>query len=379
MKKVAVLTTHRADNYGAALQSYALTHVARRLGADCEILDYRTPSFEATYHKAIPWGKRWRVWPALLHHRYIRDARTIKAFSDFRNQRMIISAESYTCSQQLEEIQDCYDLFLAGSDQIWNPAITGKDLATFDRTYLLDFVKSGEKKASYAASIGISNVDDALADVYRQYLSDYSTLTVREHRAAEILREILGRDVTPVCDPVLLMTGSEWQEVERPVALENDDYILVYNVCDTRSGMNMEQYAMQLAQERGCAVYFIQPPIAANVSTHKDLLLTGVGPAEFVWLIRNARELVTTSFHGTAFALTYGKRIHLKMEASALKTQRNSRILSLIRYFGLDEEQVQHGANPDYPTAVLSPEPKNQACIEAVRQFSTELLLKMIQ
>lgn len=277
------------------------------------------------------------------------------------------------------KIQNRYDLFLAGSDQIWNPANTTNNIATFDRTYFLGFVKDAEKKASYAASIGVSSLSDELAAIYRRYLADFSVLTVREHRAAELLHELLGKEVIPVCDPVLLMTGEEWQKYEQPFALEHSDYILVYNVCDTRKGMNMEQYAMQLAQEKGCAVYFIQPPIAANVCKRKDLMLTGVGPAEFVWLIRNARELVTTSFHGTAFGLTYGKHVHVKMDASAASSQRNSRILSLIRYFGLEPEQVQYGDNPDYPTAVLAPNSRNEASIEAVRRFSTELLLKMLR
>lgn len=379
MKKAAVLTTHRANNYGAALQSYALTHVARRLGADCEVLDYRTPAFEKTYHSFFPWSYPLRAWPALLHHRYLRDVKTIQAFARFRRERMVLSRKHYTNTRQLESAESQYDLFIVGSDQVWNPRMTAKTLEQFDRTYLLDFVKNPAKKASYAASMGISELPEELADIYRQYLADYAVLTVREHRAAELLQDVLKRDVTPVCDPVLLLTGEEWQKVEQPVALKHERYILVYNVCDSGQGMNLEAYARQLAKEKQCAVYFIQPPISAKACNNKEEQLLGIGPAEFVWLIRNARELVTTSFHGSAIGLTYGKRIHIKMEAHSVKTQRNSRILSLMRYFGLEEDQILHGDNPDYPTAILMPDGRNLLHIEKVRCFSTERLREMLQ
>ena len=332
MKKVAILTFHRANNYGAVLQAHALTNVINKLGANAEILDYRPAGAEKFYHSYIPQAKNLKGFCALLHHRYLRDGRTYRAFAEFRRNVMKISSRVYATSAELRHSNELYDLFIAGSDQIWNPDLVGVEGESGDCSYLLDFVESVSKKHSYAASIGVSLLGDEVSKIYREKLGDFATITVREHIAAAVLGKLLNRPIGVVCDPVLLLSDEEWKCFERAYPLRSVDYILVYSVGGKKELM---PYARDIAKAEGCAVYTIQPPIVGTVSDDCSQALSGVGPAEFVWLIRHARAVVTNSFHGAAFSLLFGKELHVKLQSVSGVNNRNSRFDSLFRYFGI--------------------------------------------
>lgn len=375
--KIAVLTTHRANNYGAVLQSYALTFKVNQLGQDCELLDYRCPFFELLYYSCRPvyWGRnpliRMRNRVLRILRRYFRDRRTVKSFEQFRRKHLRISNATYETPLQLAASESVYDVFIAGSDQIWNPANTTGKIEDFDRTYFLDFVKNGRKKHSYAASIGVSVVSEELADIYRHYLQDFETLSMRELKGADIIQSILQKEVFAVCDPVLLLEPNEWQQIENSVNLPTKKYILVYCV---GGGDKLERYASELGAEMGCVVYFIQPPIVGNVASKKQNVLTGVGPSEFVWLIRNAQAVVTTSFHASAFSLLFGVPLHCHMDNPDSLIQRNSRLESLFSFFGVDERQIKRGGVGDAPVAIITPIDENRRVLNETRAFSLKVL-----
>lgn len=375
MKKVAVLTFHRANNYGAVLQAHALTNVINKLGAEAEILDYRPAKAERFYHSLIPRAKKLKLFCALLHHRYLRDGRTYRAFAAFRRNVMKISSQVYTSPAELRRSNELYDLFIAGSDQIWNPDIVGVGGKSGDCSYLLDFVESSSKKNSYAASIGVSVLREDVCRVYREKLSDFATITVREHRAAEVLESLLNRPVGVVCDPVLLLSDEEWKSFERPYPLRSADYILVYSV---GGKMDLLPYARDLAKSEGCAVYTIQPPIVGTVSDDSSQALSGVGPAEFVWLIRHARAVVTTSFHGSAFSLLFRKTLHVLQENKRKASHRNSRFDSLFRYFGICPCNLEEFITPDGLVKIVSPDTHDMKHLETSKQHSMQILFNIL-
>lgn len=375
MKKVAVLTFHRANNYGAVLQAHALTNVINKLGAEAEILDYRPAKAERFYHSYIPRAKGLKVFCALLLHRYLRDGKTYRAFAAFRRDVMKISSQVYASPAELRRSNESYDLFIAGSDQVWNPDIVAVEGESADCSYLLDFVEPASKKNSYAASIGVSVLSDEVSRIYREKLSDFATITVREHIAAEVLEALLNRPVGVVCDPVLLLSDEEWKSFERPYPLRSADYILVYSV---GGKMELMPYARDLAKAEGCAVYTIQPPIVGKVSNDSSETLLGVGPAEFVWLIRHARAVVTTSFHGSAFSLLFRKTLHVLQENKRKASHRNSRFDSLFRYFGVEAQQVEVNDTPTGQVKILRPDTRNVSAHAASRDISLNMLQNMM-
>lgn len=351
MKKVAILTFHRANNYGAVLQALALSHVINKLGANCEVLDYRPCKMESFYHSFIPKVKGVKAFILLLLYFIFRDAKTRRRFAEFRRDTMRVSAQVYRSFSELRNANEFYDVFVVGSDQVWNPEIVKVCGPDSEFAYLLDFVKDSGKKKSYAASIAVSALDDEISVLYREKLSDFSALSVREHNAAELLSSLLNRHVSAVCDPVLLMSAKKWMEYERPYKkLLNTDYILVYSV---GGGRDLLPYACQLAAQKRCVVYTIQPPIVGTSSYCRKQLLTGVGPAEFIWLIRNARAVVTSSFHGSAFALLFRKELHVKQQSEIKANHRNSRFDSLFKYFGIQEDYIACNQVDDVQCKVL--------------------------
>lgn len=371
MKKLAILTFHRANNYGAVLQAHALSCMIRKLGFDVQLLDYRPAAMESFYHSPIPRVRNFKTFIILLLHRYLRDVTTYRRFAVFRRENMHISPETYRTPQDLAAANDIYDAFIAGSDQIWNPDIVKVKGEGYDYSYFLDFVKEASKKRSYAASLGVSALSDEIRALYRDKLHSFSTITVREHKAAELLGMLLGRDIKTVCDPVLLMTEEEWEQYELPYKLPCKDYVLVYAV---GGGRNLLPYAAKLAAEKNCTVYAIQPPIVGTVSRDPKQRLTGVGPSEFVWLIRHAQAVVTTSFHGSAFSMLFRKELHVMQEDKSKENHRNSRFDSLFQYFGMRNESMIEREFNDIRVQIASPYAGNKAIFETNQKIAREIL-----
>lgn len=286
-----------------------------------------------------------------------------------------MSSRVYRKPEDLCAAEAEYDGFVTGSDQIWNPDIFAEVKQGQDYAYMLDFVKNKQKKHSYAASMGVSVLSEEKKAEFRKWLSDFSVLTVREHRAAVLLQELLEREIPSVCDPVLLLTPEDWVQIEKAACLRDMNYILVYSV---GGGKELLPYAEELAAREGCAVYVIQPPVVATVTDDREKMLTGVGPAQFVWLIRHARAVVTTSFHGTAFSLLFRKPVHLVREPAAKKGNRNSRFDSLFRYFALEEKQRCVVDIADRQVEIVTPDSRNLEALERVKVKSVDLLDQVI-
>lgn len=371
MKKVAIVTFHRANNYGAVLQAHALSHAINKLGAESEILDYRPRKMERFYHSFIPNTKNIKAFFVLLLYRIFRDVKTRRRFDEFRRNVMHISSLIYSSRSELKRSNNLYDIFIAGSDQIWNPDILNLNPKDDDLSYFLDFVESGSKKNSYAASIGISVLSDEIRRLYSEKLRDFSNISVREHEAAKLLSGMLKRSVSAVCDPVLLLSAEEWGQYEIAYSLPQQNYILVYTV---GGGRALLSYADKLAEQLDCVVYTIQPPIVSTTSYSKDYRLTGVGPAEFLWLMRHARAIVTTSFHGSAFGLLFRKELHIMLGDSLKSNHRNSRFDSLFRYFGLQVEQIEEIKASHGRFKVLQSGTSNLDVFEANRVIAQKFL-----
>lgn len=146
--RICILTFHRAQNYGAVLQAYALQKKIEELGYTCDILDYRCEKIENSYKLfGVKSPSPKNVVSMLLHLPF--NIKKEKSFAKFRKQFLRISEEIYT-RQNIANSNKEYDVFIVGSDQVWNGDLTG-----VDRTYFLDFVKERKTKIAYAASVKI--------------------------------------------------------------------------------------------------------------------------------------------------------------------------------------------------------------------------------
>lgn len=290
-KKVGILTFHDADNLGAVLQAYALKSVIEnKCGASAEIIDYKCRKITDTKYVQKGSGIKSLIKyvPMSVYYKIKR-----RGFDKFRKEQLGCSERTYN-KENIKETESNYDVFITGSDQVWNPECSGDD-----STYVLDFVSENSKKYSYAASIG--NFDITKADIdWIKSIASYSGVSVREKSASEQLKS-LGINAHVHADPVMLLSREEWEAVmSKPILKEK--YVLVYLVLPD---VNVMKKATEYAKEHNCKI----------ISNKKSLeFIMHNSPGEFLSWINNADYVFTNSFHGTAFSLIFNKPLYADVE-----------------------------------------------------------------
>ena len=328
--KVAILTTHRANNFGAMLQAYSLVTACRELGADAEILDWRNPFFERVYHKA------WRMYrnplPAIKHLLwYLRDERiSRKMFAEFRDR--IPKSEAIYDRTSLTDVASGYDAFIVGSDQVWNPAILSTSPRHFDRTYLLGFVKN-KKKYAYAASLGDRiSFDDVLIREYAKAWQSFDGITMREKCGSDFVSRYIGKSVETVVDPVLLHDVEYWRSVAAKGCVRKRKFALIYNL---RQSRQLFDVAQDVAQSRELEVINLLVPAQGIPKTDNT---ENAGPAEMLGYIDSADCVFTGSFHAAAFSIIYGKKLYVQFTNKGDTS--NARMENLLSLCGLNGVNV---------------------------------------
>ncbi|MCD7913850.1 MAG: polysaccharide pyruvyl transferase family protein [Tannerellaceae bacterium] len=345
IKRIGIISYHSRYNLGTMLQAYALQEAIKELET-CyvEYINYveGIPFKQANLkirikkiiHKLKALPKEYRsIFYNFLNKKKLVE--TKKKFDLFFSTYIHTSDTAYFSLAELEQLPPQYDIYIVGSDQVWNPTFL-KD----NGAYFLSFLKNDENKNSYAASIGVHELSEKIKNKYANYLSSFNLISCRESSGCECLSGILNRVVTHVVDPTLLLTPKHWKTIEFPVQIEGPYvlcYILGYKKC-------IRSFAKELGRKYNFPVYFI---VSTYLDMQEDHPLFGVGPKEFLGLIRHARYVCTDSFHGTIFSINYKRDFYsfYKREGGEPFGD-NSRIPTLLREYSLinrlkDEEFIE--------------------------------------
>lgn len=334
MKKIGIITIHKIYNYGSVLQAYALQNVCESMGYIVEIIDYKFPN---EYHRAKSNTKSvvllsfkeklikyLFLWKLYLQHKLIRR---------FVYKYLNLSKEEYLSPQQLKDEPPIYDIYITGSDQVWNPRY-----CCGDTSFLLDFVRNG-KKISYSASIGSSDIDKAYYDIYSIMLEKYAYISVREKSGRNLVERLTRKSVEVVLDPTLLLTAEQWNRIATNKSLVKGKYILCYFL---NYSFNAFPYVYELAEymqkEMDCSIVWVaRPPYRMN---RNIIFYVEASPEDFLALIRDSEMVLTTSFHGTAFAINYSKPLFSVVED---KNALDSRQIDLLSALSLDNRILSLG------------------------------------
>lgn len=291
--KIYTITCSNAYNYGAVLQAYALQCYLENQGNSVEIIDYYPP-----YLRKISEKYRKNI--------FLRVVRSILYFPDYHKSEMVFkkfkqeylnNTRKCTCKEDIISLEKP-DLYIAGSDQIWNPHFeNGRD-----ENYFLNFGKVN--KVSYAASIALPTLEKKFHEDFRNYLKDYLTVTVREKKNVETLQNI-GIQSDYVVDPVYLLSLNEWRKLCTEKC--EDDYILVYALHHVQK---IYDYAFDLAKKINAKVYVVNVEIKEK-RRGNDKFFWNPTVNTFLSLIANSKAVVSNSFHGISFGLIFNKPIHL--------------------------------------------------------------------
>lgn len=315
--KIGILTFHRAVNYGAVLQAYALQKAIGGLGAQAEMIDYHNRYIESCYDPYSLQGNKIKALLKIVLLGRLRSKKN-KSFAHFSEKYMNLSAAHYEDSEALKKAEPLYDAFVTGSDQVWNT-----DCADFDPAYFLTFVKDQNKKNSYAASFGFTTVPEGYGAEYKKRLSGYRNISVREESGKQIIKQVTGRDVPVVLDPTLLLTEKDWSAVAARVPQKG--YILVYTVLHSDGLLD---YARKLSKEKGLPVLYLNDKSFEN----RDITyIRGASPEDFLGYFRYAEYVVTNSFHGTVFSTIFKRpfasEIRVAKEGKPCKNERSEQLL----------------------------------------------------
>ncbi len=351
MKKIGILTFHRAVNYGAALQAYALQKKVVDLGFDTELIDYGSigaadvtfPSIkENIFQKLLKYILKSvsnckhlvrRVEVLLIKRTedflFKKDLeKQNESFSVFKDKYLKISKNSYHTNNDLESIESFYDGVITGSDQVWNPLITQNDLV-----YFLNFLSNGNKKISYAASFGTESVPEDFQSKIAPELQSIKHLSVREAVGAVMIKNIANRDAYVVVDPTLLLSDEEWREII-PENRINGPYIFYYALLDNSALITLSKHLSKITGFRivGLSLY---PVSFQRTKEYFDKSITYVndsGPLEFLSYLYKASIVVTNSFHGAVLSINFKKNFFVVPPEYSIE-----RIVEVLKLFGLSE------------------------------------------
>lgn len=359
--KVGILTFHRALNYGAVLQALGLVKTVEKLGVDANVIDYRCKTIEDDYRNIkIEKGSFIKdvVNSALSYKTRKRKKNTFRAFC---NNNLNLSSNAYYSNEDLSKLNDQYNTFITGSDQVWD-----NKCANFDEAYFLTFVNDSNKKNSYAASFAFGELPQGLEDEYKERLKNFNSISVREEKGKNIFSKLLNRDIHIDLDPTLLLDKEEWISYTEKNN-ESEKYILIYTVNQPRE---LFSYAEELSKSTGYKLIYINDSLNKKVNAEYK---RGVSPSEFLTLFANAEYVLTNSFHGTAFSIIYEKKFIV--EINSKKNKINYRSKNLLSMLSL-EDRILDGTN-DIKNSINYVDVKNK--LDQERKLSIEYLSSIVR
>ena len=296
--RVGILTFHRADNYGALFQAYSLYKVLSAMGAETELIDYRSTAIEEEYRYGMfpRLSKNPIYWPNLVRAFRARKKQQKKCHT-FRTKYFRYGESVYDDTDRLSA-EKKYDLVVTGSDQIWNPRLTnGKDNWYAFRRHTSNYIV-----VSYAASVGGLHNFKYYYKLYEEDLLKYDMISVREQNACDYLKKRLNRPVFRALDPTLLLSKEQWMKLQRKTQYEKSPYILYYDVSFNKEACILAENFTREKNYR--LLHFNQ--MLKNSKNYR--YVQEVGPEEFLSLISNAEYIITSSFHATVLSILFEKR-----------------------------------------------------------------------
>lgn len=348
--KIGIITILKVNNYGAELQAYATQAFLRKLGYEAEIIDYlfyKNPGHKKTTmsRPLFKFDLRKKVSEFLypifdkiknLRNWEISKSRIIR-FEEFHKAHTHLS-KTYRTADDLYNSQMDYDVYLTGSDQVWNPGIYSSIAP-----YFLDFVPKDKRRISYAASFGVSNIPDDCIETYKSFLSKYSAIGVRERDAVDLVKSISGKTATWVLDPTFLLSKNEWLDIGQMIQAPKENFLLIYELTPCPYIIKLSRH---IARILGIKIVRICKDSAIIENDNSVINICDAGPSEFLYLFDKASFVVTNSFHGTAFAVNFNKPFYTVLP---FHKQNNSRQRSLLKLLDLEDRCLIEGS--EFPIA----------------------------
>lgn len=340
-KKIGIATVHTGFNYGSCLQAYASQIFISSMGYDTKLLWYKegmVKGRDVRLKKIIVMVMRtfWR--PNLLKKTFLTYKSSLKKEIDNDTKRKFLQFQKNNlkvkrCSWKEMKIFASDKNTLAcvcGSDQIWNATNI-----YIDPIFYLRFAPKF-KRVAYAPSFGKNFVPDYNKKIISKYIKDFNHISVREEQGTKIIYDLIGKEVSSVLDPTLVLNKEQWLCSINKIKLPKD-YVLIYFLDKPTKAALL--YIREITNRLKVPIIAI-PYKYDELNIFEDLSYMSAGPVEFINLISNAKFVFTDSFHGTAFSVNFNTPFYIFQRNYGTAADQSSRILSLLERINLKERFI---------------------------------------
>lgn len=332
------------SNYGSVLQNYALQTFLRKLDFEPFLIrnDIAVSFSRWKFYKEIFISKGFLALVSYFIKRFFYNFISLVSFQKKKDSRRKFedfidkNLNPTKVFKSLDELKlECpkAELFIAGSDQIWNTYGKSYDLISPSiKSYLLSFATKESKKIACAASFGSASFDSEFENLFKSELSNFDFISCREKSGVEICKKLGFENAVQQPDPTMLLSCDEYKKIADYELVPKNPYILLYllgNDADFSVGK-----LKKIAKKRNLDVVYVPANEMQKVNFHKKIYPT---VNEWLGLYENASAVVTNSFHGTVFSLIFNKPF-LSVHQTGKFEDQNVRIDSLLEDFGLKNQ-----------------------------------------
>jgi hypothetical protein len=309
--KIGTITFHWATNYGAVLQAFALQQYLKKSGFECEIINY------------LP--LRIKLIQSLINIKNLNLRQIVKEakIKKFRNEYLTLSRKTYFTNNSLKKSCNDYDIYICGSDQVWNEpfALNAEGRPTL--SYYLNFVNDGKTRISYAASFGTDKLSTKVIDLVKPELQKYKMISVRENTGKSIVENDLGLKASLVVDPTLLLTKESYEAIIADKIVIEKYQFFTYLLHENQKTANIiNDYIYNNYFKKDIDKRYNQEPISM---------------IEWLYNINNAKLVLTNSYHGVIFSILFQTPfIVVPVENSGM----NDRVITLLHSLGLQGRAI---------------------------------------
>lgn len=361
--RVGIVTFHCAYNFGSALQAWALARALGARGHEARVVDYRGRDFDQ--YRLLQTFSPKALLASLLF--YGPNRRRRDSFERFMSERLALTVR-YGVEDEARmasELPERFDCFVCGSDQIWNLDCTLGPVGPYFLSFAGDARRIAYAPSLAHASFAPENFGPAQREQIAEWLSSFSAVSVREPATAAMFQPLCPVPIETCLDPTLLLGDADYGDITTPVP-DAEGTLLVYML---ERNPELVSYAGRLARRLGLLVSYVSKrPLSFGVPARNYY---GVGPSEFLGLVRGCSAVVTNSFHATVFSLLFG------VPFQTFATERSgSRMRGLLEELGEGEHLVD-GLELAEPRAVDSAD--LAPCLEKLRASSLAFLSRALE
>lgn len=319
--KIGLITINDNNNYGNRLQNFATQEFFHKK-YNIDVYTIKNSILLNKNQKNLKYFIKFFVANLKLVLEKFSLSKRQQAFNQF-NKKIKYNKNIINWYGNYKKISNEYDMFLVGSDQVWNPYGRMSDIE------LLSFTE--KSKISFAPSFGVSEIREKDKEKLKKEINKFKAISVRENEGKKIIQEVTDKNVEVLVDPTMLLESNDWDNVIRkPSQLKTDKYILNYFLGNLSE--DKKQEIERIAKENNCEIINI---------LDKNSPFYQTGPSEFLYLEKNAFLICTDSFHSCVFAIIYN-RPFVVFNREDKNVSMNSRIKTLLSKFNLENRYFKN-------------------------------------